>query len=343
MSLRVAFLTNSEKQPDRLLILPMDAGAIGKIFTTVFPVRQSPDGGRQVLLGQSKTGPRIGKWYGFGGEVNSDSVESCAVRELEATCGLSAPQSALQRHGDFVEVFDGTHLTRHHIFLAPEFQGTERDCEAVHPTWFDFDKIPFEDMWPGLHLWLPSVLNGEGSVRGKVHLDGGLLGICHLWHLRRATASDWPEIAKMVIENHLALSADCPAEWLNQLRDVPNDFPHLLNEEMFSAGRYHVAVVQGRIAGSVGITPVRDEWKLTAVSVAPHCRRWGIGEELVTTVLSDAQDVGAKKLTLVTLRELMEPAWHLYEKLGFQWKKETLVMESPRPLTVLEYEVSVSD
>ncbi len=48
--------------------------------------------------------------------------------------------------------------------------------------------------------------------------------------MRRALQADRAALAQLVVSNHLSLSAECPGEWLEQLRDVPDDFAHLLDE-----------------------------------------------------------------------------------------------------------------
>lgn len=168
---------------------------------------------------------------------------------------------------------------------------------------------------------------------------------------RLATGTDHPHLTKLVIQNHLALSDDCPEEWLSQLSDVPSDFPHLLSADAFARGVYYVAVTtrDGEIVGSAGVTPVVPEKKddggccygLTAITVKKEWRGGGIGTELANMALSGARKSGAKKVKLVTLKETMESAWRLYEKLGFRRVGEKVSAEYPRKMTVLYYEMKL--
>ena len=91
------------------------------------------------------------------------------------------------------------------------------------------------------------------------------------------------------------------------------------------------------------MTPTEDGtvWSLTAVTVAVSHRGKGLGEELVRLAIEDARVVGAMRLELVTLLEIMKPAWRLYEKLGFKRFKQQVVREQPRRLTVLWYAMEV--
>ena len=54
--------------------------------------------------------------------------------------------------------------------------------------------------------------------------------------VRRALPADRAELAQLVVSNHLSLSAECPGEWLEQLRDVPDDFAHLLDAARSACG-----------------------------------------------------------------------------------------------------------
>jgi len=172
--------------------------------------------------------------------------------------------------------------------------------------------------------------------------------------LHRAWPGDRAALVQLVVSNHLKLSAGCPEEWMEQLCDVPRDFAHLLDALQFVRGRYNVAkeVGTGRVVGAAGVTPIetKDEcrcefgasnhdWALTAVTVADEWRRQGVAASLVRMALQDARDAGARCVKAVTLKELMQPAWRLYERLGFQLEATELVAQRPRHMTVLSYKL----
>eukprot|EP00457_Paulinella_chromatophora_P001534 gb/GEZN01001536.1/.p1 GENE.gb/GEZN01001536.1/~~gb/GEZN01001536.1/.p1 ORF type:complete len:933 (-),score=99.74 gb/GEZN01001536.1/:190-2667(-) len=155
-----------------------------------------------------------------------------------------------------------------------------------------------------------------------------------------AQSEDRARLAKFVIDNHLALSDDCPQEWHSQFTDVSTDFPHLLDSQLFAQGKYCLAVQEGKLVAAAGITPKKKKkglWSLTALSVAKVARRQGLGEHLARLAIHDARMSGVSQLELVTLLELMEPAWRLYEKLGFRRVEEEVARQSPRRMTVLRY------
>eukprot|EP00639_Heterosigma_akashiwo_P029222 CAMPEP_0194671542 /NCGR_PEP_ID=MMETSP0295-20121207/5879_1 /TAXON_ID=39354 /ORGANISM="Heterosigma akashiwo, Strain CCMP2393" /LENGTH=200 /DNA_ID=CAMNT_0039555015 /DNA_START=41 /DNA_END=640 /DNA_ORIENTATION=+ len=156
--------------------------------------------------------------------------------------------------------------------------------------------------------------------------------------IRAAQPEDRAELSKLVIQNHLALSNDCPEEWHSQFDDVAVDFAHLRDAQQFVQGYYHVAESNGRLVGAAGVTPKAGGiWNLTAVTIAHSHRRKGLGKKLVRLAIEDARSAGAVGLELVTLLELMEPAWQLYEKVGFKKVKEEVVVQQPRCMTVLWY------
>ncbi len=171
--------------------------------------------------------------------------------------------------------------------------------------------------------------------------------------VRVATEADRASMAQLVVTNHLALSADAPAEWVLQLLDVPSDFRSLLHAETFASGWFVLALSGDAVVGCVGMAPAHrhgdaegelvhgDAWTVTAVSVNPGFRRRGIAGTLLDLVISHARDVGIKSLRLITLLELMEPAWRLYEARGFVRVQQKVVATHPRPMTVLEYELGL--
>ncbi len=73
----------------------------------------------------------------------------------------------------------------------------------------------------------------------------------------------------------------------------------------------------GTILGYVGMMTVLDEGYISNVAVAPNCRRQGIGDLLIRTLL---QRAALRELSFVTLevREHNEPAIALYRKHGFR-------------------------
>lgn len=58
-------------------------------------------------------------------------------------------------HGD-----DGV-LTRVHIFSSRSFEGQLRSSSEGEVRWFDRDKLPFEQMWKDVRVWLNHVYSND--------------------------------------------------------------------------------------------------------------------------------------------------------------------------------------
>jgi len=71
------------------------------------------------------------------------------------------------------------------------------------------------------------------------------------------------------------------------------------------------------IYGYCGYYGVLDEAEITNVAVHPDMRNRGIGRDMVSALLSDANKAGIKRV-LLEVRESNDPAIHLYEELGFK-------------------------
>jgi len=50
------------------------------------------------------------------------------------------------------------------VFLARQFTGVPIETDEAPPLWFDFDAVPYEEMWADDRHWLPEVLAGRRFV-----------------------------------------------------------------------------------------------------------------------------------------------------------------------------------
>lgn len=134
---------------------------MSKVFTLSFIKK---DG--SILLGMKKRGFGEGKWNGFGGKVEEDeSVEVAAKREFEEECGLVV--SRIKEVGviDFIFLDSGKELEVH-IFNVENWDGELIETEEMMPKWFDYNNIPFEEMWLDDHYWFSLFLNDK-KFKGK--------------------------------------------------------------------------------------------------------------------------------------------------------------------------------
>lgn len=79
---------------------------------------------------------------------------------------------------------------------------------------------------------------------------------------------------------------------------------------------YIVAEIDGKIVGYAGLWCIVDEGHITNVAVHPDFRRRGIGEALVSVLLTHTIENGILSHTL-EVRESNEAAISLYTKFGF--------------------------
>ena len=77
-----------------------------------------------------------------------------------------------------------------------------------------------------------------------------------------------------------------------------------------------VAVEDDRVIGYIGSQTSIDETDVMNVAVHPDCRRQGIAEELIKTLVVKLKEKGSHALML-EVRASNAPAIALYEKLGF--------------------------
>ena len=126
----------------------------------------------KVLLGMKKRGFGEGRWNGFGGKVQeNETIEEAAIREMQEESGVSV--TALQEVGQLIFTFEGNPQPLEvHIFATDAFGGEPAESEEMRPQWFDFDKVPYDEMWPDDRFWLPQVLNGR-KVKGTFTFGEG--------------------------------------------------------------------------------------------------------------------------------------------------------------------------
>lgn len=117
-------------------------------------------------------------------------------------------------------------------------------------------------------------------------------------------------------------------EWFTTHFGVPpepvDDFVLTQPEKAILAkqGAILIAAFEGRLAGFVALKKAGPGcYELTKMAVHPDCREKGLGEALCRAALDRAETLGTKCVILYSHSSL-QPALHLYRKLGF---KETLL------------------
>ena len=137
--------------------------------TLSYPIRD-----RKALLARKKARFGAGMINGFGGEVeDGETPEEAAVREVREEVSLIVSVEHLIPAGVLKFFFEDTESWDHevHIFLVTSWSGNPVESEEMdNPTWYDFDALPFESMWPADRRWVPEILRGK-RVSGNVYFS----------------------------------------------------------------------------------------------------------------------------------------------------------------------------
>lgn len=126
----------------------------------------------QILLAMKKRGHGIGRWNGVGGKVEAgESIEAAAKRECQEEIGVTPLEIEKVAEIDFNELHQGERKTLHvHIFTSTKWSGEPVETEEMAPQWFNFNDIPYNEMWDDDTYWLPQILAGK-KLRAKFTMD----------------------------------------------------------------------------------------------------------------------------------------------------------------------------
>ncbi|XP_012878833.1 PREDICTED: 7,8-dihydro-8-oxoguanine triphosphatase-like [Dipodomys ordii] len=136
-----------------------------KLYTLVLVLQP-----QRVLLGMKKRGFGMGRWNGFGGEVEEgETIEDGARSSTWSNYSFSWEGTKAQRGGDSGLTAEMLHKVGKivfefvgapgqmevHIFYTESVQGTPVESDEMRPQWFAQDQIPFRGMWPDDSYWFP--------------------------------------------------------------------------------------------------------------------------------------------------------------------------------------------
>jgi 8-oxo-dGTP diphosphatase len=72
--------------------------------------------------------------------------------------------------GEFEFIFGDDPRMFVHVFCTEEFAGEPRETAEADPRWFDFEDVPYDEMWEDDRLWMPHLFSGE-TFAGRFRFD----------------------------------------------------------------------------------------------------------------------------------------------------------------------------
>jgi 8-oxo-dGTP diphosphatase len=119
--------------------------------------------GLRVLLIRKKRGLGAGKINGPGGKIEpGETPLQSAIREAQEEIGVTP--SELEERGLLHFQFTDGYSLQCTVFIARAFTGEPIETVEATPMWFDFNQVPYDEMWEDDQYWLPQVLNGSRFI-----------------------------------------------------------------------------------------------------------------------------------------------------------------------------------
>jgi len=146
--------------------------------TLVFVIRDTDDGGKEMLLINKKRGLGAGLWNAPGGHVEEgETPVQAGLREFKEE--TLAEADCVERVGilDFYMPDRDDFSMRVFVFRADEIIGEPMETEEALPQWFRIECLPWGDMWVDDRIWLPHVIKGR-HVEGSFTMIEGNITEC---------------------------------------------------------------------------------------------------------------------------------------------------------------------
>ncbi len=136
--------------------------------TLLFLIRKLDNNVTDICLAMKKRGFGMNRWNGAGGKCNpGESVEDGTIRETYEEIGVRV--STDNNYADLHKVAELTFIFPNksewnqlvHVYFAEKWEGEPVESEEMRPEWFRIKDIPFKEMWPDDHFWLPKTIDGK--------------------------------------------------------------------------------------------------------------------------------------------------------------------------------------
>ena len=127
---------------------------------------------KKILLAEKKRGFCMGLYNGIGGKVEKDEeIEHAMIRETQEEIGVT-PKNYTKKAVINFDMFLKGEPTYEimHVYVASDYEGIVSESDEMKPRWFEFDEIPYDNMFAADKIWMKKMFDGE-EFSGNVKFD----------------------------------------------------------------------------------------------------------------------------------------------------------------------------
>lgn len=127
---------------------------------------------KKILLAEKKRGFGMGLYNGIGGKVEKDEeIEHAMIRETQEEISVT-PKNYTKKAVINFDMFLKGEPTYEimHVYVASDYEGIVSESDEMKPRWFEFDEIPYDNMFAADKIWMKKMFDGE-EFSGNVKFD----------------------------------------------------------------------------------------------------------------------------------------------------------------------------
>jgi len=118
--------------------------------------------GGKVCLSRHKRGPFVGKMAGYGGKIEDESPEACAIREIREECGVHMRVEDLRQKALIHVFYENGRRVELYVFVTRQWTGRPVESnEHGEPHWPYINALPFSAMKTADDRWVKRALSGK--------------------------------------------------------------------------------------------------------------------------------------------------------------------------------------